>query len=692
MTKYIFFAIICCFVHAISLSQVTSLAQNESLYFLGLLNSNKAVFYSDANKSLWVSDGTPAGTKEITKKVTLTSQITARVLNGKLLFTAVDATHGNELWITDGTDAGTMLVKDINPGASGSDISDRMVLLNNKIYFSAFTLLHGREVWVSDGTATGTSMLKDIAPGAASSNSEMLYKIVRAGNLLYMVCNLPETGQELWRTDGTNAGTFLVKDILPGIGSSIPNIQGTLGDKALFVAGDNINGREPWISDGTSEGTFLLKNIFPGNLPSSPDHFIELNGKAIFAAYDDVHGQELWETDGTTIGTKLLKDIEPGSIGSAPELINSVQINGKLIYKAWTEQYGYELWETNGTADGTKLFKNIGPGMEDSYPILLPAYGNGYRDNSGLLFRGNKFFFTATTLANGAELYVSDGTPQGTNMVKDLYPGPEFGFNSVFSYYISNSAIYFSGTDGSGASALYASDGTEAGTRKIGTVRNDGMYAAENPFIIVNSFLLFTADDGNSNPNYFDLYRINTNDVVLPVVLRTFKGQKINGVNQLDWQVESAKHFKHFEVEKSKDGKSFTGIGSVNYSRGRSNYRFTDANVEGSNELFYRLKLVDLDGSYQYSTVVQLKNIHVPTAFSAYQSSPGKINVQYHVQSPSGKLLIVNSNGQVLQSIMLNGQQGTALISVNMATTGILYLQLIAGKEKYTQSILMAPF
>jgi ELWxxDGT repeat protein len=689
MKTYIFLAITCLVLQLKSFSQVTSLAQNKSLYFLGLLSSNKAIFYADVDKTLWVSDGTTAGTKEITNKVILSSQITTGVLNGRLLFNGEDASHGNELWITDGTEAGTVLLKDINPGISGSDISDRMVLLNNKIYFSAYSVNNGREVWVSDGTGTGTFMLKDIAPGGASSNAPMLYKLAKGGNLIYMVCNLPETGEELWRTDGTEAGTFLIKDILPGTGSSIPNIQGTLGNKVLFIAEDKLNGREPWISDGTNTGTFLLKNIFSGKISSRPDHFVELNGKAIFAAYDDLHGQELYETDGTAAGTKLLKDIEPGSIGSAPELINSIQINGKLIFKAWTEAHGYELWETNGTTSGTKLFKDVGPGIEDSYAMLLPAYGNGYADISPGLFQGNKFFFVATTNAHGAELYVSDGTEPGTKMVKDLYPGPEFGFNSVYNYYISNSAIYFSGTDETGSSALYASDGTAAGTRKIGSVRNDGRYAGENPFLLVNGFLLFTADDGNSNPNHFDLFRVNTQDVALPAVLRSFKGQKINGANQLDWQLETASNFNHFIVEKSIDGKNYTSIGQVYFNSGKNNYQFIDKDIAINNDLFYRLKMVDIDDNYKYSAVVRLQQKQSPIAFRAYQVASGKIQIQYHVQSSMGTILMVNSIGQLLQSTKITGSQGTAVMTINNSITRIVYPRFIAGNEIYTQSILI---
>ena len=125
------------------------------------------------------------------------------------------------------------------------------------------------------------------------------------------------TGRELWKSDGTEEGTVLVKDIVAGSGSSLPynwtatDVNGT----AFFTAcssGDQVFGDcELWRSDGTEGGTALVKDIFPGG-SSSPGSLTNVNGMLFFAANDGVGGRELWKSDGTEIGTVLVKDIRPG--------------------------------------------------------------------------------------------------------------------------------------------------------------------------------------------------------------------------------------------------------------------------------------------------------------------------------------------------------------------------------------------
>jgi ELWxxDGT repeat protein len=95
--------------------------------------------------------------------------------------------------------------------------------------------------------------------------------------------------------------------------------------KAIFEAIDPTNGTELWVTDGTSAGTTLVKDIFPGTSGSFPGAFTLLrNGKAIFQANDGTNGTELWITDGTSAGTALVKDIWPGAIASNPSSITSL--------------------------------------------------------------------------------------------------------------------------------------------------------------------------------------------------------------------------------------------------------------------------------------------------------------------------------------------------------------------------------
>jgi ELWxxDGT repeat protein len=98
----------------------------------------------------------------------------------------------------------------------------------------------------------------------------------------------------------------MMKDIHPG-GFTVFN--GAL----YFAADDGVNGYELWKSDGTAAGTVMVKNINTAAGASSyPYDFTVLNGALYFQADDGVNGYELWQSDGTGANTQLLKDICPG--------------------------------------------------------------------------------------------------------------------------------------------------------------------------------------------------------------------------------------------------------------------------------------------------------------------------------------------------------------------------------------------
>ena len=90
----------------------------------------------------------------------------------------------------------------------------------------------------------------------------------------------------------------------------------------VFQATDAVNGTELWITDGTDAGTMLLKDIYAGATNSTPGNFFRLaDGKVLFAATDAVSGNELWVTDGTAAGTTLFKDINPLAASSGARSI-----------------------------------------------------------------------------------------------------------------------------------------------------------------------------------------------------------------------------------------------------------------------------------------------------------------------------------------------------------------------------------
>ena len=97
--------------------------------------------------------------------------------------------------------------------------------------------------------------------------------------------------------------------------SSYPQRFTTINGTDYFVANDGVHGFELWKTDGTTAGTALVKDIYPGLQSSSPHYFVNLNGMLLFSA-DSGSGRKLWKSDGTATGTTL---VNPRSAEGAPQ-------------------------------------------------------------------------------------------------------------------------------------------------------------------------------------------------------------------------------------------------------------------------------------------------------------------------------------------------------------------------------------
>jgi ELWxxDGT repeat protein len=169
-------------------------------------------------------------------------------LNGTLFFRANDGVHGWELWKSDCTEAGTVLVKDIFDGPNGSSPHNLVASSGpdgDWVYFNASDGVHGSELWRSDGTAAGTAMVIDIHPTGAGDPDGLLV----IDGTLYFAADDGTNGTELWTSDGTAAGTTLVMDINPGPSGSSPHNLTVVGDMLYFAANDGTHGKELWAMD-----------------------------------------------------------------------------------------------------------------------------------------------------------------------------------------------------------------------------------------------------------------------------------------------------------------------------------------------------------------------------------------------------------------------------------------------------------
>ncbi|MBK8974758.1 MAG: hypothetical protein IPM29_02425 [Planctomycetes bacterium] len=244
-----------------------------------------------ADSRLWSTDGTDAGTAPI--PFAGSNPFVSAVLGDRVLFSASDGAHGIELWSTDGTSAGTYLVRDIEPGTRGSS-PGRFAVWQGRAYFRATTLAEGLELWSTDGTPAGTALVADLAPGPDSASPESLTPM---STMLFFSAFSPATGRELYRV-APGGAVALLRDIWPGPLDGGPSDLFASGSRYVwFTAGEATGGRELWRSDGTPAGTSRVVDLRPG--PASSDAgVIGAVGSALMLSADDgATGLELWALD-----------------------------------------------------------------------------------------------------------------------------------------------------------------------------------------------------------------------------------------------------------------------------------------------------------------------------------------------------------------------------------------------------------
>jgi ELWxxDGT repeat protein len=276
------------------------------------------------------------------------SDLTA--FNGKLYFKATDRGHGSQLWVSDGTAAGTQRVTDNNPvpGSYASINPQSLTVFNGHLFFGAGDGAGGSALWMSDGTTAGTVPLEEINPTGGSSTFPTALTVV--GDKLFFVADDGTHGRELWGTDGTTAGTAMVADLNP-MGDAIRSsyylrpMLADVGGVLLFAAADGTHGQELWRSDGTAAGTSRVADINSGPGDgikfTDPLDFAVADGKLFFAANDGTHGSRLWMSDGTKKGTSQVSNLSFPYSNPTQAIAN---VNGSLFFQADDGIHGVELW------------------------------------------------------------------------------------------------------------------------------------------------------------------------------------------------------------------------------------------------------------------------------------------------------------------------------------------------------------
>lgn len=515
-------------------------------------------FTAEAGVELWKTDGTVAGTvlvSDINPGAASSSPKFSgnfsNISTPKVLFSATTDDAGRELYVTNATTAGTVFLGDLEPGTTGAfDLPENstgdfryiaLSTLNQQTsngqadVFNLFTTANGWEIWRTEGTAASTNLL-EINPGVASSlvntsgefffNYDIYFNNVTLRNVLIFGATNGSTGVELWRTNGTSTGTFILRDLVVGATSG-------LGDQKLeFTAVNNVSvfplrttpeGSELWVTNGNVAGTNLLKDIFIGansgidrsevaNEQFGAVGIPSLTGvspsRIVFIATTAAEGNELWTTDGTTANTQLLADLEPGSetaflgykeFNALPTM--EFYTTGRIVFPATISTVGTELFTTQGIPGDVQLLADVNP-TGDAFSFLGDSEFVAFESSSN----EELYLFAATNPTTGRELWRTNGTPAGTSFVKDIYPGAESGLgfgkndlNDSHVYLLSEEGgIWFTGRDEQGAEPWFT-DGTTGNTFQLKDI-NPGAPGSEPTYCIIS---------GNDGTNPTGAFRQN---------------------------------------------------------------------------------------------------------------------------------------------------------------------------------------
>lgn len=391
------------------------------------------------------------------------SPIPFATINNKLLFFATTSAEGTELFVTDGTSSGTSILKDIYPGSAGiisNYIIDQFAVLNGQLYFWTKGQDNHYFLWKTDGTTTGTVQVTPDNDGFFNPSKVMLVY----NNMIYFDAkkNSFDNYSMLFRTDGTASGTALFQDIPITIVMGSNPTDFIVYNNLLYYSAGNDNGqfgKELWRTDGTVAGTELVADIFPNNITnsskgSSPAHFIIFNNELYFRAkgFDIASNQSIGNEFfkyNSNDGVVLVKDFYPGALSGIDSGKPFFIMDNMLYIIARDGSTGgfEELWKT---ADGTSSGVSKAVSLSD-LDVGSGGFGDVLQFDNGIVMN-DKFYFV-NVFNSFLSLWVTSGDSASTeNLTNPVDSNSSIPFLDDFrnSNIIFNNELYFAASNNDG--------------------------------------------------------------------------------------------------------------------------------------------------------------------------------------------------------------------------------------------------
>jgi ELWxxDGT repeat protein len=428
-------------------------------------------------RQLWESDGTPEGTRPLAL-VGVSGpgsypQFLTALGPSSLLFVACDG-QDRAVWRSGGTEETTAGVA---PGAvpctdSGSP---QLLLAQGGLGYFLRGFIGASHLWRTDGTDAGTFALPP--SGTLVSSNPVAFN----GKVDFLV--FAESGAPaLWETDGTLDGTHKRLDLPSGVRNLTVS-----GPDLYFVANttETTAGEQLWRTDGTAAGTRRVTAFDTGSAIDEDPQITRLGNTTFFVGRPGTYGSSLAKTDGTLEGTAAVRAADGKELSSVS---NIVPFHGALYLFAVTHEEPFEigLWRTDGTPAGTVFLARVAPRYD-------------YRpDPAWFTVAGDQLFFSVDDGEHGIELWKTDGTAAGTVLVRDIFPG---GASSRPSFLkAAGGRLYFTADDGRHGFELWESDGTAAGTRMVQDIAPGGFSGKPEELTLAGNLLYFRADDSLHGP------------------------------------------------------------------------------------------------------------------------------------------------------------------------------------------------